>query len=170
MNKEVEQLKTKSNEEICALITRLNSQLLESRFKMAAGEIEKTHHQNAASAIHLHSRERRNRHSSPPCWRHLARFVGAAFDRECPHSAIRRHAHPASPKGEARAHPPCAVCRFLSARSHRQTHTSARIHLDSGVRPRPLRPPAPHRNPHPIPHPIANPHPTKKRFCIIAES
>ena len=43
MNKEVEQLKTKSNEEICALITRLNSQLLESRFKMAAGEIEKTH-------------------------------------------------------------------------------------------------------------------------------
>lgn len=43
MNKEVEQLKTKSNEELCALITRLNSQLLESRFKMAMGEVEKTH-------------------------------------------------------------------------------------------------------------------------------
>ncbi|MDY3750218.1 MAG: hypothetical protein SO068_10970, partial [Sodaliphilus sp.] len=37
-------------------------------------------------------------------------------------------------------------------------------------RPRPLRPPAPHRNPHPIPHPIANPHPTKKtvlHYCRV---
>lgn len=43
MNKEVEQLNSKTNDELCALITRLNSQLLESRFKMAVGEVEKTH-------------------------------------------------------------------------------------------------------------------------------
>ena len=43
MNKEVEQLNSKANDELCALITRLNSQLLESRFKMAVGEVEKTH-------------------------------------------------------------------------------------------------------------------------------
>ena len=43
MNREVEQLNSKANDELCALITRLNSQLLESRFKMAVGEVEKTH-------------------------------------------------------------------------------------------------------------------------------
>ena len=43
MNKEMKELNAKSNEEICALIARLNSQLLESRFKMAVGEVEKTH-------------------------------------------------------------------------------------------------------------------------------
>ena len=40
MNKEVEQLNSKTNDELCALITRLNSQLLESRFKMAVGEVD----------------------------------------------------------------------------------------------------------------------------------
>lgn len=43
MNKETKELNTKTNDELCALITRLNSQLLESRFKMAVGEVDKTH-------------------------------------------------------------------------------------------------------------------------------
>ena len=43
MNREVKELQSKSNEELCALVTRLNSQLLESRFKMAMGEVQKTH-------------------------------------------------------------------------------------------------------------------------------
>ena len=43
MNRETKELNTKTNDELCALITRLNSQLLESRFKMAVGEIDKTH-------------------------------------------------------------------------------------------------------------------------------
>ncbi|MDR0739474.1 MAG: 50S ribosomal protein L29 [Mycoplasmataceae bacterium] len=40
MNKE---LRTKTNEELCSLIMRLKLQLLESRFRMASGELEKTH-------------------------------------------------------------------------------------------------------------------------------
>jgi large subunit ribosomal protein L29 len=40
INKE---LRTKTNEELCALVFRMKMQLLESRFKMAAGEMEKTH-------------------------------------------------------------------------------------------------------------------------------
>lgn len=40
VNKE---LRTKTNEELCALVFRMKMQLLESRFKMAAGEMEKTH-------------------------------------------------------------------------------------------------------------------------------
>ena len=43
MNRETKELNTKTNDELCALITRLNSQLLESRFKMAVGEVDKTH-------------------------------------------------------------------------------------------------------------------------------
>ena len=43
MNRETQELNKKTNDELCALITRLNSQLLESRFKMAVGEIDKTH-------------------------------------------------------------------------------------------------------------------------------
>lgn len=43
MNKETKELNTKTNDELCALITRLNSQLLESRFKVAVGEVDKTH-------------------------------------------------------------------------------------------------------------------------------
>ena len=43
MNKEFQELNKKSNEEICALIVKLKSQLLESRFKMAMGEVSKTH-------------------------------------------------------------------------------------------------------------------------------
>ena len=43
MNSETKELSTKTNDELCALITRLNSQLLESRFKMAVGEVDKTH-------------------------------------------------------------------------------------------------------------------------------
>lgn len=43
MNKETKELNTKTNDELCALITRLNSQLLESRFKIAVGEVDKTH-------------------------------------------------------------------------------------------------------------------------------
>jgi large subunit ribosomal protein L29 len=39
MNKE---LRTKTNEQLCSLIMRLKLQLLESRFKMASGELEKT--------------------------------------------------------------------------------------------------------------------------------
>jgi large subunit ribosomal protein L29 len=39
MNKE---LRSKTNEELCSLIMRLKLQLLESRFRMAAGELEKT--------------------------------------------------------------------------------------------------------------------------------
>jgi len=39
MNKE---LRKKTNEELCALIVRLKLQLLESRFRMASGELEKT--------------------------------------------------------------------------------------------------------------------------------
>ncbi|MDR3163504.1 MAG: 50S ribosomal protein L29 [Mycoplasmataceae bacterium] len=39
MNKE---LKAKTNEELCSLIMRLKLQLLESRFRMAHGELEKT--------------------------------------------------------------------------------------------------------------------------------
>jgi large subunit ribosomal protein L29 len=39
MNKE---LRTKTNEELCSLIMRLKLQLLESRFRMANGELEKT--------------------------------------------------------------------------------------------------------------------------------
>ena len=42
MNRETKELNTKTNDELCALITRLNSQLLESRFKMAVGEVDKT--------------------------------------------------------------------------------------------------------------------------------
>jgi large subunit ribosomal protein L29 len=40
MNKE---LRSKTNEELCSLIMRLKLQLLESRFRMASGELEKTH-------------------------------------------------------------------------------------------------------------------------------
>lgn len=40
INKE---LRTKTNEELCALVFRMKMQLLESRFKMTAGEMEKTH-------------------------------------------------------------------------------------------------------------------------------
>jgi large subunit ribosomal protein L29 len=40
VNKE---LRTKTNEELCALVFRMKMQLLESRFKMAAGDMEKTH-------------------------------------------------------------------------------------------------------------------------------
>ena len=43
MNRETKELNTKTNDELCALITRLNSQLLESRFKIAVGEVDKTH-------------------------------------------------------------------------------------------------------------------------------
>ena len=43
MNRETQELNKKTNDELCALITRLNSQLLESRFKMAVGEVDKTH-------------------------------------------------------------------------------------------------------------------------------
>lgn len=43
MNRETKELNIKTNDELCALITRLNSQLLESRFKMAVGEVDKTH-------------------------------------------------------------------------------------------------------------------------------
>ena len=43
MNRETKELNAKTNDELCALITRLNSQLLESRFKMAVGEVDKTH-------------------------------------------------------------------------------------------------------------------------------
>ena len=43
MNKEFQELTKKSNDEICALIVKLKSQLLESRFKMAMGEVSKTH-------------------------------------------------------------------------------------------------------------------------------
>lgn len=43
MNSETKELSIKTNDELCALITRLNSQLLESRFKMAVGEVDKTH-------------------------------------------------------------------------------------------------------------------------------
>ena len=43
MNKEFQELNKKSNDEICALIVKLKSQLLESRFKMAMGEVSKTH-------------------------------------------------------------------------------------------------------------------------------
>jgi large subunit ribosomal protein L29 len=39
MNKE---LRAKTNEELCSLIMRLKLQLLESRFRMASGELEKT--------------------------------------------------------------------------------------------------------------------------------
>jgi large subunit ribosomal protein L29 len=39
MNKE---LRAKTNEQLCSLIMRLKLQLLESRFKMASGELEKT--------------------------------------------------------------------------------------------------------------------------------
>lgn len=39
----INELAKKSNEEIATLIVRLKLQLLESRFKMAAGELEKTH-------------------------------------------------------------------------------------------------------------------------------
>ena len=39
MNRETKELNTKTNDELCALITRLNSQL----FKMAVGEVDKTH-------------------------------------------------------------------------------------------------------------------------------
>lgn len=39
----IKELNQKTNEEICALIVRLKLQLLESRFKMASGELEKTH-------------------------------------------------------------------------------------------------------------------------------
>jgi large subunit ribosomal protein L29 len=39
MNKE---LRTKTNEQLCSLVMRLKLQLLESRFKMASGELEKT--------------------------------------------------------------------------------------------------------------------------------
>ncbi|MDR3330243.1 MAG: 50S ribosomal protein L29 [Mycoplasmataceae bacterium] len=39
MNKE---LRKKTNEELCSLIMRLKLQLLESRFRMASGELEKT--------------------------------------------------------------------------------------------------------------------------------
>ncbi|MDR2369734.1 MAG: 50S ribosomal protein L29 [Mycoplasmataceae bacterium] len=39
MNKE---LRAKTNEELCTLIMRLKFQLLESRFRMASGELEKT--------------------------------------------------------------------------------------------------------------------------------
>jgi large subunit ribosomal protein L29 len=40
INKE---LRTKSNEDLCALVFRMKMQLLESRFKIAAGEMQKTH-------------------------------------------------------------------------------------------------------------------------------
>jgi large subunit ribosomal protein L29 len=40
VNKE---LRTKTNEELCALVFRMKMQLLESRFKTVAGEMEKTH-------------------------------------------------------------------------------------------------------------------------------
>lgn len=40
MNKE---LRAKSNEELAALVVRLKMQLLESRFRMASGELEKLH-------------------------------------------------------------------------------------------------------------------------------
>ena len=43
MNKETKELNTKTNDELCALISRLHSQLLESRFKVAVGEVDKTH-------------------------------------------------------------------------------------------------------------------------------
>ena len=43
MNREFQELNKKPNEEICALIVKLKSQLLESRFKMAMGEVSKTH-------------------------------------------------------------------------------------------------------------------------------
>ena len=43
MNKEFHELNKKTNEEICALIVKLKSQLIESRFKMAMGEVSKTH-------------------------------------------------------------------------------------------------------------------------------
>ncbi len=43
MNKEFAQLSKKDDVELCALVVRLSSQLLESRFKLATGEIEKTH-------------------------------------------------------------------------------------------------------------------------------
>ena len=39
----IKELNKKTNEEICALIVRLKLQLLESRFKKASGELEKTH-------------------------------------------------------------------------------------------------------------------------------
>lgn len=43
MNKQMQELNKKTNEELAALIMRLRSQLLESRFKQIVGEIEKTH-------------------------------------------------------------------------------------------------------------------------------
>lgn len=43
MNKEFNELNKKSDLELCALLVKLNSQLLESRFKLAMGEVEKTH-------------------------------------------------------------------------------------------------------------------------------
>lgn len=43
MNKEFAELNKKSDLELCALLVKLNSQLLESRFKLAMGEVEKTH-------------------------------------------------------------------------------------------------------------------------------
>ncbi len=39
----IKELNQKTNEELCNLIVRLKLQLLESRFKMASGELEKTH-------------------------------------------------------------------------------------------------------------------------------
>ncbi|MDE7433835.1 MAG: 50S ribosomal protein L29 [Mycoplasmoidaceae bacterium] len=39
----IKELNQKSNKELCTLIVKLKLQLLESRFKMAAGELEKTH-------------------------------------------------------------------------------------------------------------------------------
>lgn len=43
MNKEFKELNKKETIEVCALIVRFNSQLLEARFKMATGEMSKTH-------------------------------------------------------------------------------------------------------------------------------
>ena len=43
MNKEFQELNKRTDVEICALIVKLKSQLLESRFKMAMGEVSKTH-------------------------------------------------------------------------------------------------------------------------------
>ena len=43
MNKETQELNIKTHSELCALITKLNSQLLKSRFKMVVDVIDKTH-------------------------------------------------------------------------------------------------------------------------------
>ena len=39
MNKEMVELNKKSNEELCTLVTKLDNQLLECRFRMATGEL-----------------------------------------------------------------------------------------------------------------------------------